>query len=595
MTGRSETEKHRRRRVRLGLQIMVLASAIFLMANLNALVDYFQHPEIDYLDEEHLIVGIVTAIFTSILIAGLLLYYFRFKESVENSYQDQLAAVESDKKYRDLFEKAQEAIFKSTPDGYIKEINPAGVELFGYDSRSELTGVRYGDFYVNREEMEEQQSDLERYGFVKDRVINMKKKDGSWIIVSLTAEAISDQDGNIESYNGTIRDVTSKVRMEQQLTQAQNINFISRMTGGIAHDFNNYLTAIQGYIDLVLMELPEDSPEWANINEARQAAEGASELTGQLLLFSGHQPAVLQSVNLNNLVMGLEHMIERLVGDQVRIMSSLADDLSLIDADSASLTQVIVQLALNANANLPHGGEITFTTCNGTVSEDYVASHPAARQGEFATLSVTDSGVGFSNADLEQMFEPFRKDESSGEGEVFGLSMVYRIILRHDGWIDVDSIPGMGTTFTIFLPAVKSETGVESIEPADHGDYASKGERILLVEDDESVRAITEKILSENGYTVIGAHDAAEAFARFAGEKGDIQLVFSDVVLPGDNGIKLVENLKSHKPELAVLLASGYADTAVDWQTVEAHGYRFLQKPYVMPELLKTVRELLSN
>jgi CheY-like chemotaxis protein len=195
---------------------------------------------------------------------------------------------------------------------------------------------------------------------------------------------------------------------------------------------------------------------------------------------------------------------------------------------------------------------------------------------------------------LAHVFEPlFAAEGTKYEG--IGLSAVYGIVMHHDGWIDVDSIPGMGTTFTIFLPATSIVEGVEESNDPDIDDYSSIGRRILLVEDDDAVRDITEKMLRGSGYEVIGAHDAAEAFARFASEKGDFQLVLSDVVLPGDDGLTLVENLKSHKPEMAVLLSSGYVDSAVDWNLVQSRGYRFLQKPYVMPELLKAVRELLAN
>jgi PAS domain S-box-containing protein len=595
MGPQSEIGKPQSRVAKLALLILVYSGIVLLIVNLSAIVDLFLHSDISYFDEEHIIMGATTGLIAAILFGGLILYAGRLEKSVRNLKVAERAAVESEKKFRDLFESSQDVIFLSTPEGFFTEINPAGVRLFGYGSREEMLHIKTSDLYVSAEEREQQRLILEQRGYFRDHVINMKKKDGSEVIISVTADIIRDEDGKPVSYSGMMRDITSQRRMEQQLLQSQKMDSIGRLAGGIAHDFNNFLTTIQGYIDLVSMELADDSPARSNLNEARQAAEGAAELTSQLLLFSSHQPMDMQPVNLNHTASGLKHMIERLVGDQTSIVTSVADDLKLVKGDPGNLGQVIVHLALNANSYLPRGGDITITTCNGNVGEDYVATHPAARIGDFVTLSVSDSGAGFSDAELTHVFEPFYNMEGGGEREGLGLSMVYGIILRHDGWIDVASIEGMGTTFTIFLPAVAAMADLEEGVTTDVDDLKSAGERILLVEDDDAVRSITEKILCENGYEVISAHDAAEAFARFASERGDIQLVFSDVVLPGDDGIQLVENLRSHKPELAVLLASGYSDTAVDWQTVQSRGYRFMQKPYVMPELLKVIRELLTN
>jgi len=338
--------------------------------------------------------------------------------------------------------------------------------------------------------------------------------------------------------------------------------------------------------------LPAEDPIRENLAEVQKAADSAAELTGQLLLFGRHQTMEMGPVDLNRNIKNLTPMIQRLIGDDVHLVNSLDGDLHKTVGDAGGLNQVIVNLVLNASQELSRGGEIIITTCSGHVSDEYLKQHPSARKGDFATISVSDNGPGMSSGEMEHIFEPFHQNGKKDIG--LGLSVVYGIVLQHDGWIDVDSIPGMGTTYTIFLPAMASPVETAASHNGVEEDISGSG-RILLVEDDDSVRQITEKMLRQSGYVVIGAHDAAEAFARFAGEKGDFQLVFSDVVLPGEDGISLVDNLKSHKPELAVLLASGYADTVVDWNRVQGRGYRFLQKPYVMPELLKTVRELMRN
>ncbi|MDO8736870.1 MAG: response regulator [Thermoleophilia bacterium] len=576
------------------IRIMIFVFVVVLMGNLGALVDYFLHPEIEYFDEEHLIVGAITVIFTAILFGALALYARRQEKALIKLKRTERLSIESEDRYRALFENSKDVIFISTPEGYFTEINPAGVELFGFSSREEMLHIRTSDLYPVAGDPEAYRLEIEEKGFLKDYEMNMSRKDGSELIVAVTADVTRDDKGVITAYRGSMRDITSEKRMEQQLLQTQKMDSVGRLAGGIAHDFNNYLTTIQGYIDLAISEHPGEETLVRNLTEARKASDNAADLTSQLLLFSRHQPVNMGPVNLNKMVNRLHNMIQRLAGQKIKVIENLSDELMLVHGDAGNLSQAVVNLALNSGSYMPDGGNLTITTCNGVVTPEYVNGHPEARPGDFVTVSVSDSGKGIDANMLAHVFEPFSKGAGK-KADGLGLSAVYGIVMHHDGWIDVDSIPGMGTTFTIFLPAAAILEDTGENDESDVEDYKSMGERILLVEDDDAVREITEKMLRESGYVVIGAHDAAEAFARFASEKGDIQLVLSDVVLPGDNGLTLVENLKSHKPELAVLLSSGYADTAVDWNLVQSRGYRFLQKPYVMPDLLKAVRELLTN
>lgn len=578
------------------LRILIFLAVVLYMGNLGAIVDSVLHSDIEYFDEGHLIVGGLTA-FMMALLFGVLMLYAGWLEKIVKSHRNvERLALESEKKYREIFEQSKDAIFISTPEGFFTEINPAGVKMFGYNSREEMLHIKTSDLYSSEAERESIRQTLEKQGFFKDYEFNMRKKDGSEIEVSASVEIARDEAGNVIAYHGALRDVSLKKRFDQQQLQGQKMESIGRLAGGVAHDFNNYLTTIQGYTDLAIMSLPGDGPLKENLEEVRKASMGAAELTAQLLLFSRHQAMEMRPVNLNRLVGSLKSMIQRLVGENARIVDNLSDDLQEVTGDIGNLSQVLANLVLNASSNMANGGEITIITCNAAVTEDYVKTHPEARTGKFVTLSVTDTGKGLDSEAMAHVFEPFYRASAERNGEVgLGLSAVYGIVMQHDGWIDVDSTPGMGTTFTIFMPAVAQLEESGSADAGEDDRKKSAGERILLVEDDDSVREITEKILRQSGYVVVSAHDAAEAFARFASEKGDFQLVFSDIVLPGDDGVTLVGNLKSHKPELAVLLSSGYSDTAVDWQAVQARGYRFMQKPYVMPELLKTIRELLSN
>ncbi len=580
---------------RIALRIFLFVAAVLLMGNLGAIVDALLHPEIEYFDEEHIIVGGAAAFMTSILLGALSLYILRQEKITRAHKLAELVAVEEEKKYREIFEESRDAIFVAGPDGRFEELNPAAVDMFGYSSREEMLHVNTSDIYPNEGDREALNYLIREKGSIHDHEITLQRKDGSSIDALLSAQVVYDDGGEPVLFRGTVRDITAQKRMEQQLLQSQKMESVGRLAGGVAHDFNNYLTAIQGYIDLVLKDLPAGSPQLDDLLEARKATTAASGITSQLLMFGRHNSMEVRPVDLNRIVEGMNLVLPRLVEDNVRIVSNLSDDLHMIMGDTANLGQAVVNLVLNSAAYMPMGGEITITTCNGNVNGSYAEAHPEARTGEFATISVSDTGSGISAAEMPHVFEPFyRHDDRTGDAGM-GLSVVYGVIIQHDGWIDVDSIPGMGTTFTIFLPAVNNVQAYVEPESTDAVYARSNGERILLVEDDDAVREITGKMLRDSGYEVVGAHDAAEAFARFASEKGDFQLVFSDVVLPGENGVALVDNLRSHKPELAVLLASGYADTTVDWNTVQARGYRFMQKPYVMPELLKTIRELLVN
>ncbi len=581
----------------LAARLLVLVGAVIFMSNLGAIVDVFLHDEIGYFDEEHMIVGGITGLFTLILFGAFALYSSRLEKQVVKYRVVERAAVASEEKYRHLFEDSQDGIFITDADGFFDDINESGVKLFGYNSSEEMKHIKIQDLFLDEAGMREFGHIPELQDHLKDNAVNMKRKEGSHLIVSMSVESVRDGRGQIVSYRGIFHDITAQKRMEQQLLQSQKMDSISRLAGGVAHDFNNYLTTIQGYVDVAMMELPPDSSLRANLSGLHKATEAAGELTGQLLLFSRHGTIEMQPVQVNKMVRNLGRMMQKLVDEDVRIVTHLDDKLDLVMGDGGSLSQAIVNLALNANANMHNGGDITITTCNGEIGENYLKDHSNARPGDFVTISVSDSGPGIDEEKLASVFEPFCQSSEDGKSAGLGLSAVYGVILQHDGWIDADSIPGMGTTFTIFLPAAKkAELEVEEdFDTAGFDSLRSQGERILLVEDNDAVREITGKMLRECGYEVVGAHDAAEAFARFAGEKGDFQLVFSDIVLPGDDGVTLVENLKSHKPELAVLLVSGYADSAVDWNTVESRGYRFLQKPYVMPELLKAIRELLTN
>lgn len=502
---------------------------------------------------------------------------------------------ESEEKYRALFEESRDVIFITTPEGKFIDINPAGVELFGYSSKDELLKVSIDkDLYLKPGDREIYQRTLHRQGFVKDYELVLKKKDGQPIIVFITANIVVNDKGEIVAYRGIMRDMTGYRKLEQQLIQAQKMESIGRLAGGVAHDFNNLLTAIQGYTDLALKEIPEGSSAHDELKEIREASDRAADLTRQLLLFSRREPLKLEHIDINKIVSNLLKMLNRLIGERFSIVTVLQKDPCTIYADVGHIEQVIMNLVVNAKDSMPQGGEIFIKTDCVRIDKKYLETHPYANIGDFACLSVKDTGIGMNSDTVSHVFEPFFSTKEAGKGTGLGLSVVYGIVTRHGGWVDVESLPGRGSTFKVYLPAVAKKADEKYHEADSIDKFKGRGERILLVEDEKSIRKLVEKVLRGNGYTVFAAEDAEEAGYTFDKENGNFHLVFSDAVLPGEGGVELVGRLLAKKPELHVLISSGYGSD-VDMKAIRKKGYSFLPKPYDMPDLMQTIRELLDK
>ncbi|MDY7041237.1 MAG: ATP-binding protein, partial [Chloroflexota bacterium] len=383
---------------------------------------------------------------------------------------------------------------------------------------------------------------------------------------------------------------------EEQLRQSQKMEAIGRLAGGVAHDFNNLLTAVTGYSWLLLKGLDDDDPMRKDIEEIKKAARRGSSLTRQLLAFSRRQVLQPTVLDLNSVVSDMEKMLRRIIGEDIDLSTMLDLELGRTKADPGQIEQVIMNLAVNARDAMPQGGKIIIKTENVTLNESHVQVIPEARPGRFVCLSVVDTGIGMDKETTRRIFEPFFSTKENGTG--LGLAVVYGIVRQHGGWINVTSEPEQGSTFEVYLPVFSVESAGESAEKASAlqllGELKGNGERILLVEDDASIRKFTGRVLDENGYVVLEAADAEEALGIFEREGGQVHLVFSDVVLPGQSGVQLAEKLLSSHPDLQVLLSSGYTDQKSQWTFIQEKGFRFLQKPYTFPRLLRTIREAMG-
>ena len=391
-----------------------------------------------------------------------------------------------------------------------------------------------------------------------------------------------------------LNDVSERKRMEAQFLQAQKMEAIGQLAGGIAHDFNNLLTIIKGYSQLSLMELKEGGPLRENIEEINKASDRASDLTHQLLAFSRRQILEMKVLDLNALLPGVEMMLRRVIGEDIELVTRLAEDLGRVKSDRGQIEQVIMNLAVNARDAMPDGGKLTIETANAELDEAYARAHVAVTPGRYVMLSVSDTGVGMTPEVRGRVFEPFFATKEKVKGTGLGLSTVYGIVKQSGGNIWVYSEPGKGTTFKIYLPRV-DEPLEEVVERVAGGELHRGDETILVVEDEDKVREVAVRILSGQGYRVLEASQGLDAFLIFTEHDGPIHLLLTDVVMPKMSGRELAETLMSIRPRIKVLYMSGYTDNAIVHHGVLETGMDFIQKPFAVDTLARKVREVLDK
>ncbi|MDH4322069.1 MAG: ATP-binding protein, partial [Desulfobulbaceae bacterium] len=391
-----------------------------------------------------------------------------------------------------------------------------------------------------------------------------------------------------------LRDITEQKRLEAQLLQSQKLEAVGTLAGGIAHDFNNILTAITGYSDMLLVKLGQESPLRSDVGEIRRAAGRAAALVRQLLAFSRKQKAAFAVVDVNGLIRNMQKMLYRLIGEDISLEMQLPDQELNIRADSGQMEQIVVNLVVNGRDAMPGGGKIVVGTGQIEVDERFCRRHPDAVPGRFVLISVRDEGTGMDKEVMEKVFEPFYTTKEIGKGSGLGLAVVYGIVEQHGGWIDLQSEVGKGTVFNVYLP-LSAEAVALAPECKDDDVQPGAGEWILLVEDQEEVRQVAVNMLEANGYRVLTAATLAEAEAVFAREKDHIDLLFSDIVLPDGSGIMLEERFRAVRPQLPVLMSSGYADDKMQWSLLQKRKLPFLQKPYTLDALLRAVRQALGG
>ncbi len=497
-------------------------------------------------------------------------------------------------------EQAAESVVITSPLGAIEYVNPAFERVSGY-APAEVSGrhleklLKSGrdDTDVYRAMWKTVQAGQVWQGQFKN-----KRKDGTICTQDVIASPVRGTDNNIIEFVLVMRDVTQQLQLEEQYRQAQKMEAIGLLAGGVAHDFNNLLTAINGYAEMLQLELPPDAENFQHlVSNIRHTGKRATSLVRQLLTFSSKQVIEPKILDVNEIVTGLEKMLLRLIGEHIEIQANLSSNLWPVRIDPNQLEQIIVNLAINAQDAMSEGGRLTIQSTNEYLDETVTTDHLGVTPGDYVMLAISDTGTGMSKAVQKHIFEPFFTTKEMGKGTGLGLSTVFGIVQQSGGHIWVYSEEGRGTTFKIYLPRIAhSVTAEKSADLPARKTYLPRGtETVLLVEDEIAVRSLALRILNRQGYTVLEAANGVEALELVSGHTGKIDLLLTDTVMPRMGGQALAEKFKQIHPDTKILFTSGYSDKTQEIDKLVQSGVGFIQKPFSAVGLAQRVRDILDG
>ena len=515
------------------------------------------------------------------------------------------AMIESKERIGAISEGSMDAIIMVDENGIVSYFNPSAEKMFGY-SRSEAEGKPLHDLIVSEQMREKYYQTLPEYQKTgqcvvvgKPLEVNAIRKDGMSFPVEVSI--VSMQIRGKWHAAGTVRDITerrgaedARKKLEQQLLQSQKMEAVGQLAGGIAHDFNNILTAIISYANLAQSGVPADDPSRAYVENVLVLANRAATLTQGLLAFSRKQILDQRPVDLNEIIMRVEKLLSRIIGEDITFRTDLVAEPLTVFADTGQMEQVLMNLAANARDAMPQGGTLTIATWRTGLDDEFVRMHGYGKPGDYAVVSVADTGEGMDEKTRQRIFEPFFTTKELGKGTGLGLSIVYGIIKQHNGYIDVYSEIGRGTNFKVYLPVTRTR----AVLPKEAAALPSRGtETILLAEDEPEVRNSMKITLERYGYRVIEAADGEEAVRLFAENRDAVRLLIIDVVMPKKNGRQAHEEIVRMRPGLKAIFISGYtADIMYEKGLLEKEkGLVFVPKPVAPTDLLRKIREVLEQ
>lgn len=523
-------------------------------------------------------------------ISNLASFALERKLQAEQRQVSNAALCRSEDRYRMIVDHLNDAFYIHDLQGNILDFNDNACDMLGY-SRDELRGSNLAviDTPENASLTPERMASLIRDGFLSFDGEHVRK-DGTRVAINVSARLVSTEGkGLAQSF---VRDITERLRLQEQLAQAQKMESIGRLAGGVAHDFNNLLAVILGYGEMMASSLPQDSPLRDHVSEILFAGERARDLTRQLLAFSRKQVLEMRTVELSSIVLGMKRMLQRLIGEDIDLQVIANPKQGFVRADTPQLEQVLMNLCVNARDAMPNGGRLVIETANVLLDEHYAGTHPGVTPGPYVVLSVSDTGQGMDEATRKRIFEPFFTTKEKGKGTGLGLSTVFGIIKQHGGEVWCYSEPGHGTTLKIYLPQAPpdlSPLGAREKEAP----LLGNGETILVLEDEKDVRRLVCRMLANLHYVVLEAATVEECI-ELAKTNDKIDLLLTDVIMPNSDGRQVRNRVTEIQPGIRALYMSGYTENVIAHRGVLDKGIHFIPKPFTEAALSKKVREALS-
>lgn len=506
----------------------------------------------------------------------------------------ELALQVSERKFRTLFEHVLDGVYQKAPNGKFIMVNPALVKMLGYETAEELLAVDYNHIYVNPNDYLIHLQKLEREGILRNAEVALKTKNGEVIYVIDNAHTEYDQNGRIVCYGGTLTDITERKRLEEQLRHAQKMESIGTLAGGIAHDFNNILQIILFYSSKLKKDVDPSAFE-QSIEAISKSVQRGSGLIRQMLTFARKTEAMFESINLSQIIEDNMKMISETFPKNIGYTLELDRQIPSIIADRNQIQQVLLNLCINARDAMPDGGKLEVKTklVPGSILRKKFAD---VTESHYACISVTDTGTGMDEATLGRIFEPFFTTKERGKGTGLGLAVVYGIVKNHNGFIDVQSEIGKGTSFQVYLPVqAPSIKFFEQQEEQQLAEIPGGSEALLIVEDEEALCESLKYFLEDKGYSIITAKDGIEAIETYKKHHDSIDLVLMDLGLPKLDGWRVFLKMKELNPNVNVILASGYLDPQLKTERLEYGVKDIIQKPYVPSNLLEKIRLVLDK